>query len=99
MIDENLPQEIRSDVVNAYIKYFDEKANGSELTLKDLAKELGFVDKKKYMKNPDMYKGITTQFYKGLRLLLTHQEHGISMDDVVLVLGYDEVKRRLELAL
>ena len=51
------------------------------------------------MKNPDMYKGITTQFYKGLRLLLTHQEHGISMDDVILVLGHDEVIRRLGLGL
>lgn len=99
MLDENLPQDIRSEVVNGYIKYFNEKANGSELTLKDLAKELGFTDKKKYMKNPDMYKGITTQFYKGLRLLLTHQEHGISMDDVILVLGHDEVIRRLGLGL
>ena len=69
------------------------------MTMKDCAKELGFVDKKKYMKNPEAYKGVITQFYKGLRLLLTHQEHGISMDDVVLVLGHDEVIRRLELGL
>jgi hypothetical protein len=51
------------------------------------------------MKNPEAYKGITTQFYKGLRLLLTHQEHGIAMDDIVSVLGHDEVIRRLKLEL
>ena len=67
--------------------------------VKDLSKELGYVDKKKYIKNPEAYKGITTQFYKGLRLLLTHQEHGIAMDDIISVLGHDEVIRRLKLEL
>ena len=52
-------------------------------TLKDLSKELGYTDKKKYAKNPELYRGVITQFYKGLRLLLTHQEHGIAMDDIV----------------
>ena len=51
------------------------------------------------VKNPEMYRGVITQFYKGLRLLLTHQEHGIAMDDIILVLGHDEVIRRLELEL
>ena len=51
------------------------------------------------MKNPEAYKGITTQFYKGLRLVLTHQEHGIAMDDIIAVLGHDEVIRRLKLEL
>ena len=54
-----------------------------ELTLKNLSKNLGFTDKKKYQKNPELYKGVVFQFYKTLRLLLTHQEHGISIDDVV----------------
>ena len=52
-----------------------------------------------YAKNPEMYRGVITQFYKGLRLLLTHQEHGIAMDDIILVLGHDEVIRRLSLEL
>ena len=99
MLEENLPKDIRNEVVNAYINYFKEKEAGSEKTIKDLSKELGFVDKKKYQKDPSLYKGITTQFYKGLRLLLTHQEHGISMDDIILVLGYQEVIRRLSLGL
>lgn len=99
LIDENLPKDIRSEIVNEFIKFFEEKHTGSEKTLKDLSKELGYVDKKKYMKNPEIYKGITTQFYKGLRLLLTHQEHGIAMDDIVSVLGHDEVIRRLKLEL
>ena len=99
LIEENLPKDVRSEIVNEFINYFEEKHAGSEKTLKDLSKELGYVDKKKYMKNPEAYKGITTQFYKGLRLLLTHQEHGIAMDDIVSVLGHDEVIRRLKLEL
>lgn len=97
MLDENLPTSVRGKVIDEYIKYFKDKEAGSERTLKDLCKDLGYVDKKKYMKNPELYQGITTNFYKGLRLILTHEEHGISMDDVVLVLGYDEVIRRLNL--
>jgi glutamyl-tRNA synthetase len=99
LIEENLPKEYRSEIVNAFINYFNEKENGSEKTLKDLSKELGYTDKKKYMKNPEAYRGVITQFYKGLRLLLTHQEHGIAMDDIVSVLGHDEVVRRLNLEL
>ena len=99
LIEENLPKDVRSEIVNEFIKYFNEKQEGSEKTLKDLSKELGYVDKKKYMKNPEAYKGITTQFYKGLRLVLTHQEHGIAMDDIIAVLGHDEVIRRLKLEL
>ena len=99
LIEENLPKDIRTEIVNEFIKYFEEKALGSEKTLKDLSKELNYVDKKKYLKNPEAYRGITTQFYKGLRLLLTHQEHGIAMDDIVSVLGHDEVIRRLKLEL
>ena len=97
MLEENLTGDLKYELAQEFIAYFKEKEAGSEKTLKDLAKELGFVDKKKFAKNPEAYKGITTQFYKGLRLLLTHQEHGISMDDIVLVLGYDEVIRRLSL--
>ena len=98
MLKENLPDSLRGEIIDKYIEYFRAKEAGSEVTLKDLCKELGYVDRKKYEKNPSMYRGITTNFYKGLRLCLTHQEHGISMDDVVHVLGYDEVIRRLELA-
>lgn len=99
MLEENLPKETRAEIVNKYIEYFRAKEAGSEVTLKELCKELGYVDRKKFEKNPEAYRGITTNFYKGLRLILTHQEHGISMDDVVHVLGYDEVIRRLELFL
>ena len=99
MIEENLPKEIRSEIVNAFIAYFTERENGSEKTLKDLSKELGYTDKKKFAKNPELYRGVITQFYKGLRLLLTHQEHGIAMDDIISVLGYEEVVRRLKLEL
>jgi glutamyl-tRNA synthetase len=99
LIEENLPKEIRSEIVSAFITYFNERENGSEKTLKDLSKELGYTDKKKYAKNPELYRGVITQFYKGLRLLLTHQEHGIAMDDIISVLGYEEVIRRLKLEL
>jgi glutamyl-tRNA synthetase len=95
LLKENEFEEVR----NGFIEYFTELKNGNtseELTLKNLSKNLGFTDKKKYQKNPELYKGVVFQFYKTLRLLLTHQEHGISIDDVIDVLGYDRVIERLK---
>lgn len=93
---ENVSQEDQAEVVNAFISYFKEQKNGSEKTLKELSKELNYTDKKKYAKNPEQYRGVITQFYHALRIMLTHKTSGISMDDVILVLGYDEVINRLE---
>lgn len=83
-------------VVKAYINYFnDAKNNANEKTLKDLAKELGYTDKKKYQKNPEAYIGLFTEFYQILNLALSHKLNCISVDDVISVLGYDEVIARL----
>lgn len=83
-------------VSNAYVNYFEEIQNGSEKTLKDLAKELGYTDKKKYNKNPDMYIGLFTEFYQILNLALSHKLNCIGVDDVIQVLGYGEVINRLK---
>lgn len=79
-----------------YLKYFEELKNGSEKTMKDLAKELGYTDKKKYTKNPEAYRGMFPEFYHFLRILATGKTQGISMDDVIKVIGLDEVIRRVK---
>ena len=71
-------------------------ALATQQTLKDLAKELGYTDKKKYNKNPDAYIGLFTEFYQILNLALSHKVNCIGVDDVIQVLGYDEVINRLK---
>lgn len=93
---ENVSEEQLPEIVNAFVGYFEEVKNGSEKTLKELSKELNYTDKKKYAKDPSAYRGIVTQFYHALRIMVTHKTSGISMDDIILVLGYDEVISRIK---
>ncbi len=83
-------------IINSFIEFFIEKQNGSEKTLKDLSKDLNYTDKKKYQKNPEMYRGVIMEFYHILRMALSHKSSGISMDDIIDVLGYDKVIQRLK---
>ncbi len=83
----------KEEFVNELVNYF---TNDTEETLKDIAKRLGYVDKKKFTKEPELYNGVIFNFYKGLRLALTNQEHGISLDDIILVLSNEEKVRRLK---
>lgn len=96
MLEENVDSKNINMLKEAYIKYFSELKDGSEKTLKELSKELGYTDKKKFMKNPEAYTGIITEFYHALRIMVTHKTQGISMDDICNVLGYDEVIRRIK---
>ncbi len=92
LLNENIKPEHQEEVLNEIINYFSDE---TEETLKDVAKRLGYVDKKKFAKDPEAYKGVVFNFYKGLRLLLTNQEHGISLDDIILVLSNEEKLRRI----
>lgn len=100
---ENVSKEELPLIVDAFVSYFEALKNGNALkedgtikTLKDLSKELNYTDKKKYAKNPEAYRGVITQFYHALRIMVTHKTSGISMDDVINVLGYDEVIKRIK---
>ncbi len=95
LLDENIKPEYQEEVIGEIVNYFKNSCN--EESLKDIAKRLGYVDKKKYAKDPESYKGVVFNFYKGLRLLLTNQEHGISLDDIILVLSNEEKLRRIGL--
>ncbi len=95
LLNENIKPEYQEEVISEIINYFNNENN--EETLKDIAKRLGYVDKKKFAKEPELYKGVVFNFYKGLRLLLTNQEHGISLDDILLVLSKEEKLRRIGL--
>ncbi|MGL4949987.1 MAG: glutamate--tRNA ligase [Anaeroplasmataceae bacterium] len=95
-LHENVSSTDFPIVKEALINYFKDKKNGIEKTIKELSKELNYTDKKKYEKDPSLYRGLITNFYHTLRLLVTHKTSGISMDDVVNVLGIDEVISRIE---
>jgi glutamyl-tRNA synthetase len=94
---ENVKEEDLSEVVDGLIEYFNQKRNGSEETMKDLGNKLRYTDKKHYKADPDSYRGMIMHLYHILNLALTHQENCMSSDDIVSVLGYDEVIRRLNL--
>ena len=96
LLIENVKEENIEFLRDAYLNYFNELRNGSEKTMKDLAKELGYTDKKKYTKNPEAYKGMFPEFYHFLRILVTGKTEGISMDEVIKVIGLDEVERRVK---
>lgn len=96
LLYENVSKDNVSYLKEGYLAYFEELKAGSEKTMKDLAKEMGYTDKKKYMKNPSEYKGMFPEFYHFLRILVTNKTQGISMDDVIKVIGLDEVIRRVK---
>lgn len=91
---KNVTSERLNMVIDAYLNYFTAHEEGK--TLKDLAKELGYTDKKKYTKNPELYIGLFTEFYQILNLALSHKLNCISVDDVIDVLGTDVVCQRLK---
>ena len=98
-LNQILSEKDFDEVVNGFINYFEKKlidSSNPDLTLKNLAKSLNYTDKKKYEKNPQNYRGIVFQFYKALRIMLTHQENGISLDDIIDVLGYKRIINRLK---
>lgn len=94
---KNVKEEDLNEVVDGLINYFKDLANGAEKTMKDLGAELKYTDKKHYKADPDSYRGMIMNLYHILNLALTHKENCMSSDDIISVLGIDEVIRRLEL--
>ena len=94
---ENVKEEDLSLVVDGLINYFKEKEAGSDKSFKDLGNELKYTDKKHYKAEPEAYRGMIMHLYHILNLALTHQENCMSSDDIISVLGYEEVIRRLNL--
>jgi glutamyl-tRNA synthetase len=93
----NVKEEDLTEVVDGLINYFKDKQNGSEKTFKELGEELKYTDKKHYKANHEAYRGMIMHLYHILNLALTHKENCMSSDDIISVLGYEEVIRRLEL--
>ncbi len=85
-----------AEIKNALIEHFENVKNGSSETLKDVSDKLKYTNKKKFEKDPENYRGIVFQFYKFLRLCLTHKESGIGIEDIIDCLGIDEVIRRIK---
>lgn len=94
---ENVKEEDLETVVDGLINYFKDAQNGVQRTMKELGESLLYTDKKHYKANPEQYRGMIMNLYHILNLALTHKENCMSSDDIVSVLGYDEVIRRLNL--
>ncbi len=94
---KNVKEEDLVEVVDGLINYFKDLKNGVVKTMKDLGNELKYTDKKHYKADPDSYRGMIMNLYHILNLALTHKENCMSSDDIISVLGIDEVIRRLEL--
>ena len=94
---ENVKEEDLDEVVDGLIQYFKDMQQGSTKSFKELGEELKYTDKKHYKANPDEYRGMIMHLYHILNLALTHKENCMSSDDIISVLGYDEVIRRLNL--
>lgn len=102
LLEENVSEANLEFLKKEFISFFEEMKNGGAFredgekkTIGDLAKELGFVAKKKYDKDPSAYRGMVPEFYHCLRILVTNKTSGISMDDICNVLGVDEVIKRI----
>jgi len=94
---ENVKESDLEEVVDGLINYFKDLQNGNVKTMKELGETLLYTDKKHYKANPEAYRGMIMNLYHILNLALTHKENCMSSDDIVSVLGYDEVIRRLNL--
>lgn len=94
---ENVKESDLEEVVDGLINYFKDLQNGNVKTMKELGESLLYTDKKHYKANPEAYRGMIMNLYHILNLALTHKENCMSSDDIVSVLGYDEVIRRLNL--
>lgn len=94
---KNVKEEDLTEVVDGIINYFKDMKQGATKTMKDLGNELKYTDKKHYKADPDSYRGMIMNLYHILNLALTHKENCMSSDDIISVLGIDEVIRRLEL--
>lgn len=95
-IDFNLEDALKEVIdINLAKKVVPEIIDNLDLTIKEITDKLGFVNKKKYEKDPTLYKGTNVEFFKLMRLLVTKRESGISLDDTIKILGVEEVKRRL----
>lgn len=102
LLKENVKEENIPLLKEGFIKYFNMvlnntnvKEDGTLYTMSDLAKELGYTNQKKFDKDPSAYKGVFTEFYHFLRILVTHSVSGMDIDTVCKVLGPKEVIRRL----
>lgn len=70
-----------------------------DLPVKEINEKLGFVNKKKYDKDPSLYQGTNVQIFKLFRIVLTNSESGISLEDTMNILGKDKIIERFNYVL
>lgn len=104
-IKKQLEQFNKEDVKNICEEFLrsynplDEQAEWFE-KIKVLAKAIGYADNvKDYRENPHNYKGDVSEVAKILRILVTGREQSPDLCTIMKIVGYDEVKKRIEVGL
>ena len=89
------------NILHTYItKYYDEKDNQEDWfnKIKLLCDELGYASNmKEYKKNPENFKGNVADVSTVIRVALTGRSKTPNLYDIMLILGREEISKRIEL--
>jgi len=90
-------------VLNTYLNEYYDSSDDKDTwfnKMKELAEKLGYAgNMKDYKENPDNYKGNITDISMVLRVALTSKSMTPDLYDIMLLLGTDRMKKRVEMAL
>lgn len=92
--------EIKSILHTYMTKYYDEKDNQEDWfnKIKLLCDELGYASNmKEYKKNPENFKGNVADVSTVIRVALTGRSKTPNLYDIMLILGREEIIKRIEL--
>ena len=99
---ENLTKDAIKEILLKYREVYtvDIDADNWFPTVKEMAVELGYAGApKEYKKNPDAYKGHVGDVAGVIRVAVTGRTNTPDLYEIMQVLGYDEVMRRLDEAI
>lgn len=100
-VENKLTKEVISNVLESYIKIYDEKNNKDEWfsNMKDLANKLTFcTNMKEYKENPDDFVGSIADFSDIIRIAITNRHNTPDIYSIMQILGKDIVINRLKKA-
>lgn len=100
-VENKLTKEVISNVLESYIKIYDENNNKDEWfsNMKDLADKLRFcTNMKEYKENPDNFVGSIADFSDIIRIAITNRHNTPDIYSIMQILGKDRVISRLEKA-
>ena len=96
-LEENDAEKAK-EFLTEYVKSFAMPSSNEEWfeQVKKLADKLGYAtDNKAYKQNPDAYKGNVAKACEFIRVAITGRKNSPTLYTIMLILGEDEVKNRL----